>query len=368
MKILAVCSTIDFKNFVRRATLEEIWRQNPETDFLFFTGIKNKFKTKNVIEGPNFYSYHFWVPEKFKRKSAFSLLDYKLMNRKWSKFFNKYDVLFFTDPNQYYLLPYLNNQKLVYLLRDPNILLNKQNYSKEKHILERANLILAISKNLADYYLKKYYDVYPSNIKIWSNSVDLNLWDFNKLIPFREKEDSTVIGLAGNLTFVNDLELLDYISEKRPEYSFRIAGGISLEGDKLKTLENILNKKNVQHIGKIPLEEFPKEVINWTVGIVAGDRNEEYSKYLNNNKQYQYMALGKPFVTFRNNAEYYDFEDMVFVAKDKEDFAEKIGLAIERAKNGNCIEKGRRIAERNSAEKRAKEFMEYANDLFVPGL
>jgi len=365
MKILAVCSTIDFRNFVRRATLEEIWRQNPETDFLFFTGIKNKFKIKNTIEGPVFYSYHFWVPEKFKRKKTLTTIEYQLRKIKWRKFFNKYDVVFFTDPNQYYLLPYLNNQKLVYLLRDPNVLLNKKNYRKEKIILGRASMVLAISKNLGDYYLKRYYTHNSNNVKIWSNSVDLRLWNYDNLAQLKRKESTPIIGLAGNLNFVNDLELLDYITEKRSNYRFKFAGGISLETDKLKILKTILNRSNVEHIGKIPLEEFPKEVINWTVGIVAGDRNQEYANYLNNNKQYQYLALGKPFVTYNHNAGYDDFEDMVFLSENKEDFAHKIDLAIERANRSDCVEKGRAIAQKHSASLRATEFLEYVKELFV---
>jgi hypothetical protein len=363
MKILAVCSTIDFRNFVRRATLEEIWRQNPETDFLFFTGIKNKFKAKKTIEGPRFYSYHFWVPERFKTNKTLTYMEYRLRKDRWRKHFEKYDIIFLSDPNQYYLLEYLNEQKVVYLLRDPNILLNKNNYAKEKAILGRADMVLAISKNLKDYYLGEYYRDYPSNVRLWSNSVDLNLWNYENVWPFKKKESSPVVGLAGNLTFVNDVELLDYLAMKRPEYRFRIAGGINLEADKLKMFEKTLTRKNVQHIGRIPIEEFPKEVINWTIGIVAGDRAHEYSKYLNNNKQYQYLALGKPFVTYNHNAGYDDFEDMVFIAKDREDFMDKIDLAIRRAKKSDCIEMGRRIAERNSAHRRAREFLEYVEGI-----
>ena len=362
MKILAVCSTIDFRNFVRRATLEEIWRQNPETDFLFFTGIKNRFKGKNIIEGPKFYSYHFWIPEKFKKKKKCSFIEYKLRGKRWRNFFKNYDIIFLSDPNQYYLLPYLNRQKVVYLLRDPNILLNKQNYFKEKQILERTDLILAISKNLAYYYLPKHYTNYTSNIKIWSNSVDLGLWNVNKLLPLRQGGNSPIIGLAGNLTFVNDMELLDYITDKRSGYNFRLAGEVRLEGEKQKIFNKLIKKKNVNHLGRIPLEEFPKEVINWTIGIVAGDRGQEYSKYLNNNKQYQYLALGKPFVTYNHNAEYDDFGGMVFVARDKEDFVKKIDNAIQRSGMKDCIEKGRYIAQRNSAKIRASEFLHYVSE------
>ena len=56
-----------------------------------------------------------------------------------------------------------------------------------------------------------------------------------------------------------------------------------------------------------PINEFPQIVINWDIGLVAAKPEHEFARYLNNNKQYQYLALGKPFVSYRFNSEYSRF-------------------------------------------------------------
>ncbi len=108
---------------------------------------------------------------------------------------------------------------------------------------------------------------------------------------------------------------------------------------------------------------FRKYVINWDIGLVAAKPDHEYAHYLNNNKQYQYLALGKPFVSYRLDAEYNVFEDFVFIAADKIDFVNKIKEAVIKAKSKGIIDRGIKIAFGQSSECRAKQFLEIANNL-----
>ncbi|NJK98374.1 MAG: hypothetical protein HC905_28765 [Bacteroidales bacterium] len=84
---------------------------------------------------------------------------------------------------------------------------------------------------------------------------------------------------------------------------------------------------------------------------------------MNNNKQYQYVALGKPFVSYKYNANYLDFEDLVFLANSKEDYLNCIELALRKANENDTIEKGIKIAKRHSAEKRSFEFLQIVNSI-----
>jgi hypothetical protein len=364
MKILTVCSGLDFINFTRRATIEAIHKINPELDILLFNSVMNIRKNKNISNNINFYYYHFWIVEKLRKYKVFSLFEHILRSVKWRVFFNRYEAIFFIDPNQYYLLPYLNkNQKLIYLLRDPSVLMDPDNFKKELQILNRADLILGISNNLCGYYFNKYYGFIPDNVKLWPNTVDLSLWNYNVWKPYIKQKARPLIGLAGNINYVIDIELLLFIAERLPEYDFEIAGKLDLKNKELITWQELLNLHNVRYLGFIPYNEFPKTAINWDIGLVAAKPEHEYARYLNNNKQYQYMALGKPFVSYRLDADYKEFEDIVFIAESKLDYIEKIHQALNKSREPEIIEKAREIAINQSADIRAKSFINYLTKL-----
>jgi hypothetical protein len=364
MKILTVCSGLDFINYTRRATIESIHRLNPDLDVLMYNSVLNLKKKKNLSPGIKFYFYHFWVVEKLRSLKVFSFAEHFLRALKWKEFFCRYDLIFFIDPNQYYLLPYLKkDKKLIYLLRDPSILLYVGNFKKELPIIDRADLILGISKSLCSYYFEKYYGKIPDNVKLWPNTVDTDLWNYNKWAPFIRQKAKPVIGLAGNIDYVIDIGLLIFIAKNLPEYDIEIAGKLELNNDELILWNKLLTYNNVKYLGFIPFNDFPPVVINWNIGLVAAKPDHEYARYLSNNKQYQYLALGKPFVSYRLAAEYENFADFVFIAANQIDFINKIKQAVVKAKEKGIIEKGIKIASGQSSECRAKQFLEIANNL-----
>ena len=116
-------------------------------------------------------------------------------------------------------------------------------------------------------------------------------------------------------------------------------------------------------MGFIPFDEFPGIVINWDIGLVAAKPYHEYARYLNNNKQYQYVALGKPFVTYELGSNYKDFYEMVFIAESREDYVNKINQAIDKSKEEGLKELGFKIAIEQSSEKRAESFLNYLKEL-----
>ena len=250
MKILTVCSGLDFINYTRRASIEAIHKLNPDLDILLFNSVLNIRRKKNISNRLNFFYYHFWAVEKLRILKVFSLLEYSLRFIKWRSFFRRYEVIFFLDPNQYYLLPYMNkDQKLIYSRR-------------ELPIIKRANIILGISHNLCSYYFDKYYSNIPEKVKLWPNMVDLNLWDFKRWEPFFKDKSRPLIGLAGNINYVIDIELLHFVISRLPEYDFEIAGKLDLNKNEKVVWGELLNLPNVKYLGLIPYNEFPEKVIN----------------------------------------------------------------------------------------------------------
>jgi hypothetical protein len=364
LKILVVCSGLDFINYTRKATIEAIHEINPDLEILMFNSVLNFWKKKKVVSQIEFHFHHFWVVEKVRAFRPFVIFEHFIRSFRWKRFFDKFEVIFLIDPNQYYLLSYISSKhKLVYLLRDPSVLQDQKNYSRELPIIRRANVIFGISENLCSYYFLKYYGFIPENVHLWSNTVDLKLWNYDYWKRFLKDKKRPKIGLAGNINYVTDLELLNYLAKNLPEYDFEIAGKIELNNSEYRQLKELLSLSNVNHLGFIPFNEFPSFAINWDVGIIAAKTDLEYARYLNNNKQFQYLAFGKPFVSYRFNANYSAFKDFVFIADDKYDFAEKIKSAILLSKDKSIIPRGIKIASEQSSEQRANQFLEILKNI-----
>lgn len=357
MKLLCVVSTLNFPQFTRRATIEAIHRLHPDTELLMFSSLKNLRTRPVTLPHIKTRQYRFWLPEALKGNKMLVALRHEIKSLYWKRFFQQYEVVFLTDPNQYYLLPYLQKQKVVYLIRDPNVLQSPKNHPKELAVLERANVVLATSKNLAEIYLPKYYGFQHPNIHYWPNTVDLNIWDIDKFKDLKPKNTKPVLGMAGNLNNRSDLGLLDYISEQK-EFHFEVCGNIFLNDASDKAhLDKILAKSNVKHLGFLPFSHLPAQVNQWDLGLTI-EKPCDYTYFTHHNKIYQYMALGKPVVNLRTHNDYDTIGFPVFIANTKEEYSQKIKEALAIAGKPETIEHCLKVARENSCEVRARQFLD----------
>ena len=359
-KILTICSTLDFQNYTRRATIEAIAQKAGRLDVVLYTGLKNRFTPKNLSPHLNTTIHHFWIPESLNRFPVLRSLETAVRKPFRKRAFAGYDVIFFTDPNQYRLLPYVGDQTVVYLIRDPNILQAEAHREGEKALLDQAGLVLATSRNLAESYLPKYYGFQHSNIQYWPNCADLELWKAEDKKPSQTK-NSPVIGVAGNFSKKRtDYELLTAIAENLPEYRFEIAGMIDRDQNPV-FWDSLLAKENIAYLGLLPLDELPETVAGWNVGLVT-DRVDEYASYMHHNKVYQYLAMGVPVVSMRIHDDYELLKPCVESAKSHEEYTELIWTQADRQKAEIFRKSCRSLAVENSAEKRAEQFMDYIEE------
>jgi hypothetical protein len=362
MKILAVCSVINFRDFTRRATIEAIKKETENLDLLFYTSLKNRFKRKITVKGIPYSTYHFWIPDKFKKFRIPRFIEHFLRSFSWKRKISKYDLVFFTDPNQAWLIPYLKDTRIIiYLLRDPNVLQDIKNKTTEKLLLDKCNLVLATSKNLTNLYLQKYHGISHKTVHFWPNCVDLNIWDYRKFIK-NNNSKLPKIGVAGNFSKNRtDYELLDYVTSELQDLDFEIAGSIDYEQSRY-FWDNLFRKKNVHYLGFIPFDLLPETVANWNVGLIT-DKIEEYASYMHHNKVYQYLALGIPVVSLKIHEDYNELFPYVILADDYIHYAWNIRIALKQSINESfrnaCIE----IACLNSSEVRAKDFLSRINNI-----
>lgn len=358
MKLLIVCSTTDFPNFTRRATVEAIANKIPGTELLLFNGFKAQFGQVTGSKKITTYKYHKWLPGTQSEFGLLGSIEKQLRRLGWRKFFKLYDIIFLSDPNQYLLLNYIeNNIPVIYLIRDPNVLQNQLSKDREENILKRAELVLATSRNLAEEYIPKYYGWEHPNMVYWPNCVDLSVWDFHGIIDQNKDKDRSVIGIAGNFGEKRtDYELLDVVTTELTHMDFVIAGNIN-QKENPEFWKRILEKDHVTYKGFIPHKKLPTEVAGWSVGLVT-DRMNQYASYMHHNKVYQYLAKGIPVVSLKIHNDYEEMKPFVSTAKSYEDYIEAIRMALKYGKSTTFREDCRTLAEENTASKRAEVFVE----------
>jgi glycosyltransferase involved in cell wall biosynthesis len=362
MRILAIAETFNFNNYTRRATFESIG----EFSDLNYLVVNNQFKSEEVIADFNkdkIIQIKSFLPKRsklFKLESQFLQFYYK---RK----LKNYDLIIITSPNQEFLLKSLPKRAVViFLISDPYHLMgdieNKTIKAKTVNILKYSDIILTTSKNLGKIYLPKYFNYSnQSNVFYWPNCVNEKIWSLNVLEEEKIGPDERkVIGFAGNFMNITDVELLDLITTEFKECSFRIAGKVSFESHR-ELLDKVFAKANVEYLNFIPYDDLPKEVYTWDVCLLL-DKQSEYASYHHHNKIYQYLALGKPVVSFDYIRDYDMFRDSIYLSNDRNEYISNIKRAIEELTFDNIlIESRKAIANQNSNRNRASEFMAIVN-------
>ena len=354
MRILAVCETLDYQNFTRRATFDAIAKAG-NLDALCHTSAQNIFRTNLKSEHTNVYCYYRLLPHRFYDVTPLrqALRPYEHW---WKRFFDKYDAVIITSPLQAYLLDFCR-KKVIYLLSDPYHLMGYQ-YEDEKRVLQAADIVLATSRNLRDVYLPRYFRHEPSNVFYWPNTADLALWDYTKNPRKECPSEPPIIGFAGNFMKIVDLELLDLVTDHFGECSFRMAGKISCANREFRDrLERIFAKPNVAFLGFIPFNDLPREVAQWDICLMLDDLSE-LSSYHHHNKLYQYLALGKSVVIQRNHGDYDALGDVIYLAQNPDEFIAGVKEAFLVAADETLYRRRIDAAQSNSSTVRAREFIE----------
>ncbi len=182
-------------------------------------------------------------------------------------------------------------------------------------ISKKADYIFTVSKDLLN--------LFPdTKNKTWiPNGVDIN--------HFEKKADKKIIhvghpiiGYVGTIEKRLDIELIKYLSLKNPEKSIVLIGPVwkNTEVNELKSQDN------VHFLGRKSYLELPYYMNEFDVSIIP-HKIDKYTKSMNPLKLYEYLACGKPIVTTQI-AGIEKFQELIYTAKTKEEFNEKINQAL----------------------------------------
>jgi len=208
---------------------------------------------------------------------------------------------------------------LVYEIIDdyPNI-----HHSMETWLVNKANLVITTSEALAEKAKKINRGV---RVKVIRNGVDYDFFNNVSKIQHREFKDlEKIIGYMGMINEFIDFELLNYLADNRPDLNFVFVGPIKTKRLPL--------KKNIRFTGVIDYRKVPTYCNEFDVCLIPFQRGE-FADAINPVKLYEYLALGKPVVSYYMR-ELTRYEDLIYLAKDKEDFLNKVDRALNERDNG----------------------------------
>ena len=220
----------------------------------------------------------------------------------------------------------------------------------ERKVLQKADIVFATSKQMADYCRKFNNNV--TRVPIGVNTAVF--LDAEKLARQKPPELSgsgqAIVGYIGGVRQSIDQKLIEYCAKKFPGYTFVFIGPIQTNISLLKRYKNIV------FLGQKPHAELPAYIKYFDACIIPY-RKDDYTDNISAAKLNEYLIMGKPVVTTNlAEIEYFNQENgnILYLASTREDFAEAIFKAVG-DKDKQLNEKRRLVAMNNSWENKIEQ-------------
>lgn len=242
--------------------------------------------------------------------------------------FLEVDVLWISNPKQFWLTNVIKYKKLVFRIPDdftefgvfPDSIVDI-----ETALIDKADVIFVTAENLkfkAENRGKKAF--------LLPNGCELNHFlNGNSSLPEEYiNDDKKKIIYVGAIGEWFDVELIGELADKIDEKIYII-------GKEQKDLSALRNKENIKILGAKPYSEIPKYIKNSAVAIIPFINND-FTDRINPIKLFEYLACGVPVVS-TNMKEVKRLNSPAFVAKDREDFINGINSIINTEQNADKL-------------------------------
>ena len=146
-----------------------------------------------------------------------------------------------------------------------------------------------------------------------------------------------IIGFFGLIERWIDLELVQYLAERKPDWSFLMIGKVLAD-----LPSGLLKRKNVFFPGFVRYDEIPNYACWFDAAILPYRLNRQVLSS-NPKKLREYLALGKPIVSVRY-PEVEQFSDLVEIADGHADFLGKLERALSSDSPDKAESRRKRVA------------------------
>lgn len=235
--------------------------------------------------------------------------------------------------------------KTIYELIDPWDTELGQNWYKkniEYRIINLANILTATAASLQQQLSQKT----NRKVHLIPNAYDDNLFDGSKYERPKDLPHGTTIGYIGALWGSwFDIDLVVQVAKNYPNYN------IVLIGEYLNQF-NYIVPSNIYFLNLKPQNELPSYLCHFNIGLIPFKTNK-LTDGVNPLKVYEYLAMGLPVVS-TNLPELSNIPN-VFIGYDKQDFIEKIDLAMN---NHTITEESKNWLNKNTWKSRISDLLE----------
>jgi glycosyltransferase involved in cell wall biosynthesis len=162
-----------------------------------------------------------------------------------------------------------------------------------------------------------------------------------------------VIGFFGLIELWIDLELIDFLAEQRPHWTFVMIGRVAVADDQ------IPHRANIHYLGKRNYQELPAYGKQFDAAIIPY-RLTQQVMHSNPIKLREYLAMGKPVVSV-STPEIDKYADVVELARSREEFLAKLDMVLARRPPGDDIRRRMKRVASESWDARLTDVLEIVN-------
>jgi glycosyltransferase involved in cell wall biosynthesis len=162
-----------------------------------------------------------------------------------------------------------------------------------------------------------------------------------------------VVGFFGLIERWIDLELVDYLAQQRPLWTFLLIGRVAVPSDE------IPHRPNVHLIGKRAYEELPAYGKQFDAAIIPYKLTRQVM-HANPIKLREYLAMGKPVVSV-STPEIDKYADVVAIAHSQDEFLARLDAALARPSTPEEIQRRMGRVAGESWDSRLLQVLEVVN-------
>lgn len=166
-----------------------------------------------------------------------------------------------------------------------------------------------------------------------------------------------VIGFFGLIERWIDVELVAYLAEQRPHWSFLMIGHVALPQSVVPQLPNL------HFLGKRPYEQLPDYGRQFAVAIIPYKLTQQVI-HANPLKLREYLAMGKPVVSV-STPEIDGFADVVEIAHSREEFLTQLDSAVTACNDAEAAHQRMQRVSDTSWDVRTKAVLLQVQDLLA---
>lgn len=227
--------------------------------------------------------------------------------------------------------------------------------NEENGLIDKADIVLAGSENTLKRYGKK------DNIYVLNSAIDKDA--AIKIVEYNDKNiidkiQRPIIGYAGTIKNVDDIDLMEYVIKRNAKWSFVFIGEI--DKNIKKEFRKVQSHNNVYHLGYVKYRDYFRIIKQYDVAIMpykVTELTNTFTPY----RMYNYISVGIPIVS-TPITEAIKYRKFISIAYSKDEFEKQIenNIHIKKDTKRNMYES---IIEQDNWDNRAKDIINIINKI-----